>query len=77
MKTIEDLWQELARGIFVDEISDIQRIEMRRAFYAGATAMFLMLLDVSRSDEAGATRFIKAVTEEIVDWQARLKRSEV
>lgn len=47
-RTIEEAWQQFSAHI-LDNInaSDIQRVETRRAFYAGANAMFELVNESS------------------------------
>jgi hypothetical protein len=38
-------WDDFARSVFHDNIPEIQRREMRRAFYAGAHAILFKVID--------------------------------
>lgn len=39
MNTIADEWDEFAKHVVPPDAPDVQRVEMRVAFYAGATAL--------------------------------------
>lgn len=44
MKTVQQEWESFAKAAFRDlEISETQASEMKKAFFAGATAMFAMV----------------------------------
>ena len=57
MKTIHEVWESLEAAAIPADAPDIQRQEMRRAFYAGAQAMLHLAFSVgpeSVSEDEGA-----------------------
>jgi hypothetical protein len=56
MRTIFDQWSEFERRILSESAGPVQRMEMRRSFYAGAQSMLNELKelgDADVSDDAG------------------------
>ncbi len=47
MRTIQTFWEEFESVAIPAGASQIQRQEMRRAFYAGATAIMSIMVDIS------------------------------
>jgi hypothetical protein len=65
MRTIAALWESYSREVIPAAANDIQRQEMRRAFYAGAGSMMGLVYDLgedSISEDAGI-----AVMQGLVD----------
>ena len=57
MRTIADQWAEFERRILPKNAPTVQRVETKRAFYAGAQAVLFVMVqiaDADASDEAGA-----------------------
>lgn len=54
--TLNVYWESLAERIFDESTSEGQKVEMQRAFYAGAAAILgnMLKIDGDVSDEAGA-----------------------
>lgn len=50
MGNIEKLWQSYKSNVIAANASDIQLIEMRRAFYAGVTALKSILDSIAEED---------------------------
>ncbi|MEK7178578.1 MAG: hypothetical protein AAB721_02910 [Patescibacteria group bacterium] len=50
MKTIAEQWLEFSTLVLPDNVADVQRTEMRRAFYAGFSACLFSLRDLSERD---------------------------
>lgn len=51
MKTIQQEWELFAKSIFRrQKISETQRTEMRKAFFAGATAMLAMVQETGEPE---------------------------
>lgn len=61
-KHIERAWLEFERKVVPGNAGATQRIEMRRAFYAGASAFFHITL-ANVSDEPGFTAHDEALME--------------
>ena len=65
METIDDGWREMAERVLHPNAGEVQRMEMRRAFYAGANTMLaLIVLAVDGGEVAAETR-IEALHAEI------------
>ena len=75
-KYVNEKWQDYEHKVLSPSApSKIQRIETRRAFYAGAIAMFDILLDNLPDDESDMS-LANDVRAELQDWikQLSLKR---
>ncbi|MFN6538113.1 MAG: hypothetical protein RM021_017445 [Nostoc sp. EkiNYC01] len=72
---LEGEWLDYSNQAIAINAPAIQRKEMRRAFYAGASAMFNLLtsIDDSISEEEGA-KVIDALQKECIDFMNRLGR---
>ncbi len=55
-------WDKFARAVFPPNVSEIQRTEMRRAFYAGAES--ILFLDLMMMDN---------LNQELIDFAAEVK----
>lgn len=54
MNTLQALWQSYADDVLPKDAPTVQRIETRRAFYAGAQAFFGVMTNMAdASDDAG------------------------
>ncbi|MBN9462268.1 MAG: hypothetical protein J0H00_13730 [Burkholderiales bacterium] len=63
--TVLEMWQDFERCVMSPGIGQIQRQEMRRAFYAGAMAAFVNIVQISSSgDQAVATAELRALVRE-------------
>ena len=75
MAVIEEHWKIFAKAIFAGEpVSRVQYEEMRKGFFAGATAMLRMMQaigDDSVSEEHGVM-VLDAVEEECVQFSKEL-----
>lgn len=69
MNTIEQEWQELASMIFSPTTPSIQRKEMRRAFYAGAAAIFNMI-STAVDDDTDDDSFIAGIQQ----WEEEFRQ---
>lgn len=69
MNTIEQEWQELASRIFSPTTPPIQRKEMRRAFYAGAVAIFNMI-STAVDDDTDDDSFIAGMQQ----WEEEFRQ---
>lgn len=71
MKTIEQEWQEFVDTIFRGiDISDVQRSEMKNAFYGGAAMMLTQLLELSTAPREAALSHIQSLREESLRFAA-------
>lgn len=77
---IREQWESFERQVIPIGASAIQRQEMRRAFYAGAIALFssiLSILDPGTEPTDRDLRVMDALKAEMDDWERRLKAGEV
>jgi len=69
MKTIQQEWELFAKSVFgAEDVSKVQYTEMKKAFFAGATAMFAMVQetgDPSVTEDQGAAH-LDALQDEVV-----------
>ena len=67
MKTLREGWLSYRDGVMPSNAGQTQRIETKRAFYAGAAHVFSLLAGdevTERSDEQGV-EFIQSIAEEL------------
>jgi len=60
LNTIKDGWESFCRAVMTAEASEIQRSEMEKAFYSGATAALSIMADLAKDEvslDAGAAVF--------------------
>ncbi len=69
--TIEKLWNEYSK-ILPEEAGVTQIKETRRAFYAGATSMFILMCKASEHKEVDAIKIMTALDAEIRRFTAGL-----
>lgn len=75
MNTIQSLWRSYHDKVLPDGVSEVQTVECRRAFYAGAQAMFgLMTGPVTGASENAAVRMMDGFREELADFVDRVSR---
>jgi hypothetical protein len=70
LATIEDGWRSLADAIGLKNAPRTQRVEMRRAFYGGATVVLAALrqyADSGASDDAGVT-LLESMQDECTEF---------
>ena len=71
MKTIQQEWELFAKSIFRGEdVSKVQYTETKKAFFAGATAMFAMVQetgDPSVTEDQGVAH-LDALQDEVVSF---------
>lgn len=73
------LWSHYAKRCIPDGAGTEQRTETRRAFYAGAAALFGLITAVSADEvslDAGAAYLSKLDTE-LYEWTEQMRRGEV
>lgn len=69
MPTIQDGWKSLAEKIFdnVENVSLAQRIEMRKAFFAGVHWCYHATIEASESEESGM-EFLEQIHNELNEF---------
>lgn len=66
MRSVKNEWDSFEKSIIPIGAPEIQRIEMRRAFYAGATSLLQLMLDLGEDDvtEDGGMMVIEGLRQE-------------
>ena len=65
MNTIASQWASFEHSVVPANASEIQRIEMKRSFYAGAGAMLsLMTGTIAKQSEAAGVQMVKGLHQE-------------
>lgn len=76
-RRMAEQWNDFANLILTDpRIPDTQRIEMRRAFYAGGIAVFhAVAVDMSPGDSMTESdeQMLKDLAQEFIDYERDLK----
>jgi len=80
-KIIEEAWESYERQVIPQTAPQVQRIESRRAFYAGAIGTFYGLLGNVGSGDGPPTAeelaIVDGIHNELTEWGERMKRGEV
>lgn len=72
MKTIAEQWLEFSTMVLPDTVSDVQRTEMRKAFFAGFHACMTTHLDASDLPESQAVAVLEKYKAESEQFVLRL-----
>lgn len=73
-------WASFERLVLPARASEVQRTEMRRAFYAGAQATFhVMMSTLTPGDEPqdADLTMLESLHAELEEWESKLERREV
>jgi hypothetical protein len=74
VNTIRDAWLDFESKVIDADASPLQRIEMRRAFYAGATSVVLMHVGpIADASEAAGVAMIQGLIDECFAFAGRVK----
>lgn len=65
MNTIKDEWDRFEKSVINPDAPPVQRAEMRRAFYGGATAMLFMMIRNAKNSDAAGMALIESWREEV------------
>lgn len=65
MNTLKDEWNRFERSVIDPDAPLVQRREMRRAFYGGATAMLFMMLRNAKNSDAAGVALIESWRKEV------------
>ena len=79
MKTIKEKWESYLKDVMPESAGAIQLLETRRAFYAGAHALFtLMSENVSQGDDVTAQdeAFMETIPRELAEFVADINRGK-
>jgi hypothetical protein len=75
MKTVQQEWESFAKAVFRGlDVSETQRHEMKKAFFAGATAMFALVQATGDPEvsEDKAVAHLDALQDEAVAFMRSL-----
>lgn len=77
MKTISEKWLSFHLEVLSDAIPDVEIIDMRRAFYAGAAALLSLMEEnvAGVPDDEGVT-FLEKIQEELIAFSERVGRGD-
>jgi hypothetical protein len=68
LKSIEEEWNDFTSKVFDGTQSEIQVVEMKRAFFAGATALMCNVIDIGEDDsmsEEDSVKYLESVNNEL------------
>ena len=68
-RTLSDEWGDFSKAILPAGASEIQRVETRRAFYAGASSMLALISDGLDADKEATeldVQYVDSLAEKIV-----------
>ena len=67
--SIRSQWDRFERDVMPDKAGPVQRQEMRRAFYAGASIMLKLTHKAAiEMDEVAATNYLEELDEELKEF---------
>jgi hypothetical protein len=78
-RSLADEWAEFSRLIVPRNAPEVQRVEMRRAWYAGAAAMFGLMtggLDADHEPTDLDVAYVESLSEEIETFSRDLARGK-
>ena len=77
MKKLNVMWAETKKtlGLFNDKVTEVQRIEMRRAFYCGVSSLFVELITIPKK-EFNEKNIDQLKTELMNFWNEECKKDE-
>lgn len=67
-QTVDEQWQDFLEVVIPNDAPPIQRQEMKRAFYAGATAMLDLVCVVSEDEEEIAHQKMSGLAAELGEF---------
>jgi hypothetical protein len=71
IKTVNEQWAEFAARLGLERAPEIQRVEMRRAFYGGFSACLFTLRDgIPELPEADGCEALEVYTSELTEFAA-------
>ncbi|MDE1138177.1 MAG: hypothetical protein PW999_00690 [Paraburkholderia tropica] len=66
MRTISEKWASFERAVLPSDCSDVQRSEMRKAFYAGAASLLALTDEIaSIPNEDACIAILRGLHEEV------------
>lgn len=79
MNTIAEQWEDFAREVLPDDVSEVQLREMRRAFYAGSLSSLsslYLLHNLAGMSEAAAVGILAGLHEECLLFGLQVANGE-
>lgn len=73
---LADQWKEFSAMVMHSEAPLVQRIEMRRAFYAGAAEVTRMVLKMAEQEEPDAIHAMNSLVDEIDHFAQAVQNGE-
>lgn len=79
MNTIQEQWESFRKAVIPPTAGPVQVQEMRRAFYAGAEAMWRINMAIGEDSvsEDGGVAILEGVNQEIRQFVEQVQRGEV
>lgn len=75
LSTIHDQWKSYEKEVIPKEASQAQRTECKRAFYAGATGIFMIFVNgVAAKKEQEAVDAIESLNKQLADYAELVKQ---
>jgi hypothetical protein len=74
-KTLAQEYAEFAAGVIPKDAPQVQQVEMRRAFYAGASSMFYLMtgqLDKDKEPTDDDVLYVESLSKEIEQFARNL-----
>lgn len=78
-RTLADEWAEFSRAVMPKDAPEMQRVEMRRAWYAGAAAMFGLMtggLDADHEPTDLDVAYVESLAQEIEAFSREIARGK-
>ena len=72
----DELWQSFALAVIEPGAPEIQKIEMRRAFYAGMWGMFCLVVEASELPESDAVQRMDLFHKQLKRFNEKLATGE-
>ena len=76
MKTIQSAWEDFLNDVVPKDAPEVQKIEMKNSFYAGAAILFELMKEVAdKFDDESGSKILDGIYEEIEIHFAELEKS--
>lgn len=79
MNHIAPLWNQFSKRILPDSASDMERLQMRRSFYAGASLLFSIVTEKTNDPNISSTdgaRFMGELANEITSFADQISNGK-
>lgn len=69
MSTIQEGWKQMVKNVGLEKAPPMQMIEMRRAFFAGAAQVFVMMTnEAADMEDDDACKFLSGIQNELAQF---------